>query len=81
MEKNAWEQLESLFDWAPQIKEAEINRWRVMYGTTPDGILDFIRANFVSKEELQEELERLRNTSLDHRLDAISVLSDLLRLP
>lgn len=42
---------------------------------------DFIRANFVSKEELQEELERLQNTSLDHRLDAISVLSDLLRLP
>lgn len=41
--KYNWEdEFNSMFDWADQIKEQEIERWKIDYDFTPDDIKQFI---------------------------------------
>lgn len=38
-----WEkEFDSMFDWADQVKDSEIERWKVMYGFTPNKLKSFI---------------------------------------
>lgn len=56
------EQIESFFNWAEQIKEAEIERWKIMYGCTPDELKSFLTQSHIRllqslKEELPEPID------------------------
>ena len=55
--------------WADQVKEEEIERWRVMYGFTPEGLREniksFIRALLEkTRKEAIEEYKKLKSISV-----------------
>lgn len=42
--KPEWEaEFDSLFNWADQVKESETERWRLMYGLTPEQLKSFLK--------------------------------------
>lgn len=56
--KNNWkEEFNSMFNWAEQIKESELERWELMYGFVPNDIKNFIESLLEEqKKELIEEI-------------------------
>jgi hypothetical protein len=61
-----WEKtFDSMFNWADQIKEQELDRWMLMYGFVPDDLKTFIRLLLTSrdtywKERVRKEVEFLK---------------------
>lgn len=61
------EQFDSAFNWADQVKDSELERWRVMYSFTPDDIKAFIRETLLSHQaEMVRKLDSLRLEMPDH---------------
>ena len=36
-------EFDSAFNWANQVKDAELERWRIMYGFVPDDLRNFLK--------------------------------------
>ena len=61
-QEKEWEaEWDNMFDWAEQIKEEEIGRWKLLYGFTPDDLKSFIRTLL---EDQQGELYAWFNKAL-----------------
>jgi len=46
------EELDSFFNWAEQIKDEEVERWKLMYGVTPEELKNWLRT---ALEKAREE--------------------------
>jgi len=69
-EENWKEEFDSMFDWAEQIKEFELERWKIMYGFTPEHIKAFIST--IRAEERHKVLSEERQFILNI-LDGIDI--------
>lgn len=59
--KGEWEEeFDSMFNWADQIKEVELSRWKMMYGFQPKDLKSFIKVILASERTKAEEGLRAR---------------------
>lgn len=69
--KGEWEEeFDSMFNWADQIKEVELSRWKMMYGFQPKDLKSFIKVILTSERTKAEEGLRARLVGEVGRLGA-----------
>lgn len=72
----AWEKTwNEMFNWAEQIKEAEIDRWKIMYGFTPSELKSWFseQLTLARREEKMKVLEEINDINWTFSRTGISV--------
>lgn len=82
-DEEALKEFDSAFNWADQIKEQELARWRIMYGCEPQDIKSFILSLRKADREALRGLiakERIEPHEHDYEAGYNKALEDVLKL-